>query len=136
MDSTELEKQVNNKSDYNRNSNGVGGFGYHSENINRNGRPKSGQTWRDILIEVGETIVSQTQEKSYKLAVATKLWEEALKGNINAIKLLFERMDGAPKSFVDSDRDEALQYQMERTRQAIDAILADSNDAQEDTNSL
>lgn len=125
MDTTELEKQVNNKSDYNRNSNGVGGFGENGENINRNGRPRSGTTWREILAEVGETAVSQSHGKSFKEAVAVRLWEEALKGNINAMKVLFERMDGLPKSVVPNDSEDALSAQVERLESTIDALLAE-----------
>lgn len=135
MDSAELEKQVDNKSNYNRNSNGIGGFGYHGKNINRNGRPKSGQTWRDILIEVGETVVSQSEGKSYKLSVATKLWQEALKGNVNAMKVLFDRMDGLAKAIINNDKEKEMDYQMERLVSAVDAIL-ENKDEEEHANNL
>jgi len=128
MDSAKLEKQVNNKSDYNRNSNGVGGFGEHAENINRSGRPRNGQTWRDILTEVGETVVSQSHGKSFKEAVAVKLWEEALKGNINAMKILFERMDGIPKAVNVYKGEPEVQLQMERLKNLVDSLLEDCSE--------
>lgn len=126
MENTELEKQVNNKSTYNRNTLGVGGFGENNQNINRNGRPKCGLTWREILQEVGETVVSQSEYagRTYREAVALKLWEEALKGNIQAVKLLFERMDSLPTNkYIEANL--LLEAHVEKLSLLVDSILSE-----------
>lgn len=65
-------------------------------NINRKGRPSKGWAWTELLEEVGEQ-VEEKSGKKFKELVSKKLWEECAKGNIPAIRELFNRMEGMPK---------------------------------------
>ena len=59
---------------------------------NPNGRPRSGRAFADALRTVGE-------EGDNLEAVARKVWELARTGDLRAIGLLAERMDGKPLSY-------------------------------------
>jgi len=62
------------------------GFASHPENINRNGRPKKGESITDLLRETVD-----------KQALVDKLIEIAIdKGDIQALKYAIDRMDGKP----------------------------------------
>ncbi len=72
---------------------------------NPKGRPKKGQTMADAL----RTVPNKTQDgKQNKRAVAEKLVEMARGGNLEAMKLLFERVDGkVPETRIHVGDDEA-----------------------------
>lgn len=63
---------------------------------NPGGRPKRKWTWVDLLEEVGETIEKQSG-LSYKKLVAQRLWLAAINGNMFAVTILQNRMDGMPQ---------------------------------------
>jgi hypothetical protein len=66
--------------------------------INRNGRPKKGAALTDILNYKLDLV-----HKSGKLkreAIAEKLIEAALNGDLAAVKYIFDRVDGRPKETV------------------------------------
>jgi len=66
------------------------GFASHPENINRNGRPKKGESITDLLRETVD-----------KQALVDKLIEIAIeKGDIQALKYAIDRMDGKPTELV------------------------------------
>jgi len=71
--------------------------------INRNGRPKKGQTVTDAINSViGEKSVNfKGKLISGKEAVARKLLELAISGDVPAIKYLMDRVDGPPKQEID-----------------------------------
>lgn len=69
------------------------------ESGNPGGRPKKGNTWADILEEVGEQIEKKSG-KTFKSLVSKRLWVECVNGNVTAIKELMNRMDGMPKQNV------------------------------------
>jgi hypothetical protein len=71
------------------------GFEMHPENINRKGRPPKDWTWNGLLEQVAEEVHPETKQK-FKYLVSKRLWVEAIKGNIGAIKELFARMEGLP----------------------------------------
>lgn len=75
------------------------GFAVHPENINRNGRPKKGQTMTDILSELGDIqdIELLDEKITKKKALALKIWQLALKGDLAAIKYIYNRIDGMPR---------------------------------------
>lgn len=79
------------------NPEGKGGFGDNPLHINTRGRPKKGFSWKEILFEVAEKMVPGFDEKSFKEAVVQRLYLEAVNGNISAMRLLFNRMDGPPR---------------------------------------
>jgi hypothetical protein len=70
-----------------------------SPNINRNGRPRKGQTVTDAINSViGEKVVNfKGHLISGKEAVARKLLELAISGDVPAIKYLMDRIDGPPR---------------------------------------
>ncbi len=57
---------------------------------NPNGRPRTGRALAEALRAVGE-------EDGNLEAVARKVWELAKEGNLRAIGLLAERLDGKPQ---------------------------------------
>lgn len=65
---------------------------------NPNGRPR--ESWAETLRFVGEITDTKTG-KSYKELVARKLWEQAIKGDLSAIKAIMDRTDGRPSQSVD-----------------------------------
>jgi hypothetical protein len=91
-----LVKQVSNKSEFNRNPRGIGGW-KPGQSGNPKGRPKKGSTWAEILRDVAERIVPNSDEKTFKEVVAVRLFSEAVEGNVSAMKVIFNRMDGPPK---------------------------------------
>lgn len=79
------------------------GFQLHPENINMNGRPPKGWAWAELIEDAVEEVVEmkgedgQIKEKiEIKKAVIRKLVQLALKGDISAIKELFDRTEGKP----------------------------------------
>ena len=78
---------------------------------NPNGRPPVPESWAGILREVGKRI-DPKDRKAFRTAVAEKLWEQAKKGNIQAIKVLFNRMDGYPRQSLDVEGKGAIIVQM------------------------
>jgi len=62
--------------------------------INRNGRPKKGAALTDILNGKLDSI--HKAGKTKKEAIADKIIELALNGDITALKYIFDRIDGKP----------------------------------------
>ncbi|HSX48768.1 MAG TPA: hypothetical protein VLE44_00745 [Candidatus Saccharimonadales bacterium] len=119
MDDSQLVKQDENKLDI-PNPTGAGGFGDNPQNINKNGRPPKGMAWSEVLENVSfET--DQTTGLNFRQRVARKLWETAMTGDIQAIRLLFDRMDGAPiqRQIIREESDRSI----ERLADTIDRML-------------
>ncbi len=93
-----LVKQGNNK------KKPATGFHTNPERINKKGRPPAGESWAEILRQIGEE-VDPKSGKQFKEAVGRKVWKLCLEGNVNVIKELFNRMDGMPLRHVDITSD-------------------------------
>lgn len=76
------------------------GFHTNPERINRKGRPPKDWCWSDILENVANEINPKTG-KQYKEEVARRVWKKASTGDMNAVKELFNRMDGLPSQHID-----------------------------------
>jgi len=83
------------------------GFGEHPENINREGRPKKGETFTDIIMtELSKENVSIKTESGMSLitakeAVVRKLISLAVhEGNFPALRYLMDRVDGSPRQMI------------------------------------
>ena len=64
---------------------------------NPNGRPKKGNSWKDVLAEAMEkehTVGGET--KSLKRIIGDVLSKKALKGDLKAIEMLMDRLEGRP----------------------------------------
>ncbi|KKL10752.1 hypothetical protein LCGC14_2552650 [marine sediment metagenome] len=85
-----LVKQENNK------EKPATGFHTNPERINKKGRPPAGESWAEILREIGEEIHPKTG-KPFKEAVSRKIWNKAVGGDTQSIKEIMNRMDGMPK---------------------------------------
>jgi hypothetical protein len=73
---------------------------------NPNGRPKSGSSWREIISQAVERITDEGISK--KEAITEVLTQMALDGDLRAIEVLMDRMDGKPKQ-VNENRDLTLE---------------------------
>jgi len=93
-----LVKQAENKP--NNNPAGKGGFGDNPENINRKGRPPRGWAWSDIFEDFMD-IIPEGASKNWKILVALAVLKECINGNMFAVNILFDRMEGKPKQKVD-----------------------------------
>lgn len=98
---THIVKQLNNNKPAVKKA-PAGGFNVHPENINKNGRPPKGWAWSDILEDLGE-VTDLKSGKTWKEMVGRRLWLECLKGNVLAIKELFNRMEGLPRIKMEVD---------------------------------
>lgn len=87
--SSTADKQLENKSDK-----PLRGFNTHPENINRAGRPSRQWTWKSLLEEAMEEELKEG--KTAKHFVARSLIKKALLGDVRAIEVTMDRMDGKP----------------------------------------
>jgi len=81
----------------------AGGFDKNPQNINRKGPPKKEWTWSGLLKQAAEE--EHESGEPMKIIVARKLFLEAAKGNVPAIKEAMNRMDGMPKQSTDLTTD-------------------------------
>lgn len=80
------------------------GFAAHPENINRKGRPKKGESYTDIIRQMGESVDDHGYQLKERLV--KKLWDKALIDNdLAAQKYLFDRVDGQPTAKVNLETD-------------------------------
>jgi hypothetical protein len=79
------------------------GFDKNPQNINRNGRPKKNQAMTKILADVldEENVNYKGQKISGKEAVARKMLELAMTGDVPALKYIYDRLDGTPRQSVE-----------------------------------
>lgn len=100
------------------NHNPTNTFANRMGDINRNGRPKKGMSMTEILNTYGEQkkIKINGVETDMKEAVAVKLYELALKGDVSALKYIYDRIDGKPKETIDLNdkREDKLAQLMEK----------------------
>lgn len=87
------------------------GFAQHPENINRSGRPKKGETYTDIIRQIGEEVDGETGLTKKQLLMR-KMWNRALsdKDDLPTEKYLIDRIDGQPtqKNVIESDIIESI----------------------------
>ena len=87
----EQDKQVESKIP---NPTGKGGFGDNPNNINLNGRPRKGMAWKDVVIDIGDEEALAGSGKTRKEVIVSKVYDEAYKGNMDAVKLLWNSLVG------------------------------------------
>jgi hypothetical protein len=83
-----------------------GAFKKDDPRINRNGRPKKGETYTDLIRAMGEREFKKKSGEMVqaKQAIVDHLFSMALSGDkdsLPAIKFIVERMDGAPNQKVE-----------------------------------
>ena len=67
------------------------------ESGNPDGRPKKGNSWKDVLDEaMGQTHKVGGEEKTLKQIISDVLSKKALKGDLKAIEMIMNRLDGKP----------------------------------------
>lgn len=98
INSIDAQKQIDNKSQP-KPTGHIGGFNTHPENINKNGRPARDWTWKQLLENAMEEALKDGEP--VKKFVAKSLVREVLKGNVRAMEVLFDRMDGKPQQSID-----------------------------------
>lgn len=82
----------------------MGGWIGDRANINRKGRPPKGETLTDALREYAEKkdVDFGDQKLSRKQALSQKLWQMALGGDMQAMKYIYDRIDGTPTQTISS----------------------------------
>ena len=81
------------------------GFDKRPQDINRNGRPPKEYCLTDILKEQGNIEDAETtngDKISRKQAIAKKLWDMAMDGDVTALKYLYDRVDGKPLQTIEA----------------------------------
>jgi hypothetical protein len=74
-------------------------FEKNDPRINRNGRPKKGSALTDILNYKLDLVHKAGKMK--REAIAEKIIELAISGDIAALKYIFDRIDGKPKESIE-----------------------------------
>ena len=90
-----IQQQNNNDKE-----NKLTGFQLHPENINRKGAPLKDERWTDILKIVFDEEEPKTKKK-FKYLAAKRLAFAAANGNLKAIEISMDRMDGRPSQSTD-----------------------------------
>jgi hypothetical protein len=78
---------------------GVKGF-QKGQSGNPLGRPKKGETFSEALERESEEMVNNGSI-SKRDALAKVLYNEAAKGNLKAIEMIMDRIDGKPRQSID-----------------------------------
>jgi len=82
------------------------GFDKRPNDINRSGRPKKGESLTDILEEYGEKTGNKLANKE---ALADTLWKLAIEEkDIQAIKFIYDRVDGKPLQQIEAHIDKDI----------------------------
>lgn len=87
-----------------------------NELINRKGRPKMDKTFTQTLKEIGGLldIKKDGEYIAKKEALGYKLWELALDGDLNAIRYIYDRIDGTPVQMLNMELTEKRPIVMEQ----------------------
>jgi hypothetical protein len=71
-------------------------------NINRKGRPKKGMSWSEVLKELCDEEVNAGDSRLTKMqAIGHKIIKKAFDGDLDAAKILMDRIDGKPRQAID-----------------------------------
>ena len=74
------------------------------ESGNPNGRPKKGLAWADVLREIADEEVKGKDEKMTKMdAIARMVFKKAFEGDLGAINILMDRIDGKPRQIIEAN---------------------------------
>ena len=79
---------------------------------NPHGRPKKEYCLTDILKDQGnvEDVSTEEGKISRKQAIAQKLWSMAMDGDVQALKYVYDRIDGKPKESVNLEHSGGIAY--------------------------
>ena len=70
------------------------GFDVNPQNINEEGRPDAGYTWKDQFMKIAE----QKRDRLTRREIAAEsIWSKAEGGDVSAFKEIADRMEGKPK---------------------------------------
>ena len=109
-----LVKQNKNKSEnpMNLNPTGRGGFGDHPDHINKNGRPKLGNAISDVIrgslddeIDIVDKKTGQIRKITKREALSEVLLKLGISGNLRAIELIMDRLEGKPRQSIKHEGD-------------------------------
>lgn len=75
-------------------------FSKNDPNINRKGRPKKGETFAEALEREASTEVNENG-LTKRDALAKVLYKKASEGDLKAIEMIMDRVDGKPRQVVD-----------------------------------
>jgi hypothetical protein len=123
-DNTEIVPQIKNKK--------LRGFAAHPENINRKGTPKREDQWFTLFKLRGEELDPKTKRPS-RVELVNMVYLEALKGNLKAAQIIFDRTEGRPMQQTDLTTNGkdipagALVTFIQEARNAESKVNSDSN---------
>jgi len=95
------------------------GFASHPENINRNGRPKTGQALTDIMREVLEEDLPSGKKR--KEALVRRVLELAYEGNEAMIRMAWSYLEGMPvqRNVLAGDEENPVVIDIKKTLEKI-----------------
>ncbi len=85
------------------------GFQKHPENINRNGRPRKDESITSIMRNtLQKQVETKEGKKELREIFCDKVIQKALKGDMQAIKIIWNYIDGMPKQTHDVESNNKL----------------------------
>lgn len=119
MDGKDIVLQENNKSKRGY----VNGFADNPQNINRNGRPKKGQSLSDLMNKYLDT-PSDDPDITKKEKFIMKVAKMAYDGDATALKLIWNYLDGMPHQKIDlTSNDQTIMADKENMNKVIVSII-------------
>jgi len=88
-------------------------FSKNDPNINREGRPKKGESFKDILRRRLETFDSEDMSRAERLMQV--LEGKAMDGDLKAIDMILDRVDGKAVQHIDSTNENKVIVEHEIT---------------------
>jgi len=89
------------------NPKGRGGFGDNPQNINRKGPPPKEKSWAGLLREAYDKVKNGDQRPKKEI-IAERLINLAMEGELGAIKMIMDRVDGLPTAKVENKNENRL----------------------------
>ena len=114
------------------NNRAKGGFGDNPQNINRKGRPKKGQTLTDLMREYLDT-PTEDKTTTLKEVFIKKVAKMAYDGDMTAIKLVWNYLDGMPKQTIEASVTRGMENLSDE--EIEDALSETFEDGENQTNS-
>jgi hypothetical protein len=102
------------------NSNPSNSFKPGDPRINTNGRPKKGDSWKDVIEEALSELTEENGDKgTYKQLIVKVLRKKGLSGDLKAIEMMMDRMDGKPNQKIDASIESTIS---DKTKEELEEL--------------